>query len=119
MQIIKPSAEIMTAQFGVDVLKKIEMVGRTCYKSTNLITEDSAPRFVGNLIHAGHEAMVEHGSFCFMVSFGQWRGIQASLSNMATHLKQNKEEFLPRLRFTNEGRCLVSGNVRAWREYFL
>ena len=42
------------------VLDTIEKVGRTCYKSENLITEDSAEGFVRRLIQRGHEAMIEH-----------------------------------------------------------
>ena len=44
------------------VLDTIEKVGRTCYKSEHLITEDSAEGFVRRLIQRGHEAMIEHGS---------------------------------------------------------
>ena len=119
MKIIKPYAEIMDAHFGVDVLKKIELVGRTCYKSTDHITKDSAPKFVGNLINAGHEAMVEHGSFCFMISFDQYRSLQELVANLSTHLKVDGEVYKPFLRFTNEEkRTLVSANIRAWREFF-
>ena len=46
--------------------KKIELAGRTCYKSENKITEDSAVGFVNKLVNAGHLAMVEHAVFCFM-----------------------------------------------------
>ena len=38
----------------------LERVGRTCYKSENKITEDSAPKFVRMLRDRGHHAMLEH-----------------------------------------------------------
>ena len=38
----------------------LERVGRTCYKSEDKITEDSAPKFVRMLRKRGHHAMLEH-----------------------------------------------------------
>jgi thymidylate synthase (FAD) len=39
----------------------IETVARTCYKSEDKITEDSAPKFIENvLMKRGHGAMIEH-----------------------------------------------------------
>ena len=62
MKIIKPSFEIIDKEKinGVDTLKNIEKIGRTCYKSENLITETSAIDFVDMLLKRGHEAMIEH-----------------------------------------------------------
>lgn len=40
----------------------IELAGRTCYKSESKITEDSAEKFVRNILKRGHEAAIEHGS---------------------------------------------------------
>ena len=44
------------------IYKQIERVGRVCYKSENNITDESAEKFVRNLIKSGHEAMLEHTS---------------------------------------------------------
>lgn len=66
MKVIKPSVEILTPfncdYNGVDILKHIEKCGRVCYKSEDKITEDSAPKFVANIIKRGHEAVLEHVS---------------------------------------------------------
>ena len=65
MKIIKPSVEFFGAvptEYNAS-LKFIEMAGRTCYKSEDKITEDSAEGFVRKLIQAGHLAMVEHSNF--------------------------------------------------------
>ena len=66
MKIIEPSYEILTpiSEGGIEELKKIEKIGRICYKSEERITEDgeSAKIFVKNLINRGHEAMIEHSS---------------------------------------------------------
>jgi thymidylate synthase (FAD) len=42
------------------VLRRIERYGRTCYKSEDRITEDSARRFVENLIAGGHLSVLDH-----------------------------------------------------------
>lgn len=62
MKIIKPYTQIIGDINGKEILKKIEMVGRTCYKSEDRITDGSAEKFVANLIKHGHEAMLEHES---------------------------------------------------------
>ena len=65
MTIIKPSVEFFGAvptEYNA-ALKFIEMAGRTCYKSEDKITKDSAEGFVRKLIKAGHLAMVEHSNF--------------------------------------------------------
>ena len=45
-----------------DLYKQIELAGRTCYKSEDKITEDSAKAFVDRMIKSGHTAMLEHGT---------------------------------------------------------
>ena len=43
-----------------DLYKQIELAGRTCYKSEDKITEDSAMSFVSRMINSKHLAMLEH-----------------------------------------------------------
>lgn len=50
-----------------DIFKKIELIGRTCYKSESSITSNSASRFVTNLVKNQHLAMLEHADITFMV----------------------------------------------------
>lgn len=63
MRIIKPDVELITPLDGNTILKRIEQCGRVCYKSEDKITEDSAIKFVQNIIKRGHEAVLEHCSF--------------------------------------------------------
>ena len=51
--------EILTPIRG-DELQLIEKAGRTCYKSEDKITDESAKKFVAGLIKRNHEAMLEH-----------------------------------------------------------
>jgi len=62
MRIVKASAEIYGDIDGDEILKKIERIGRVCYKSENSITDDSARSFVANIIKRGHESVLEHAS---------------------------------------------------------
>lgn len=73
MKIIKPSYEIIDTLNGKEILKKIELCGRVCYKSEDKITENSAREFVKQIIKAGHESVLEH--FSFSVRFITDRGI--------------------------------------------
>lgn len=44
------------------VYRQIEIAGRTCYKSEDKITPDSAKKFVERMVKSGHGAMLEHGT---------------------------------------------------------
>lgn len=59
MKIIEPSFEIVPVN-GEEILKNIERAGRTCYKSEDKITADSARKFVAAIIKSGHESVIEH-----------------------------------------------------------
>jgi len=59
MQLIEPSFHILIDSTAEILLQAIECAARTCYKSEDKITEDSAEHFVENIIKRGHEAMIE------------------------------------------------------------
>lgn len=120
MKIVTPSVEIMRTGLESDFMTPeqfIEKVGRTCYKSEDKITEDSAAKFVGNLIKRGHEAMIEHWSLVVR-PFPNW---YITLFSDWVDLIQ-RGALRPYLRFTDmvindERRCIISGNMRAWRDF--
>ena len=63
MKLINSSFEILEQGFGIfDIFKHIELCGRTCYKSTDKITEASSEPFVDRMIDSKHYAMLEHGT---------------------------------------------------------
>ena len=62
MKIIEPSVYLEDKIDGQAILKKIERIGRVCYKSENRITDDSAERFVKSILDRGHESVLEHAS---------------------------------------------------------
>ena len=77
MNIVSAGYEILTpiSEGGIEELKRIERVARTCYKSEDKITEDgeSAKKMVKNLIKSDHCAMIEHSTLS--VKFIVDRGI--------------------------------------------
>ena len=109
--------KIMNAQASVlvenDPIKKIEKCGRVCYKSEDKITEDSAEKFVASIIKRGHEAVLEHASFIFKVSRSVYEDLRGKVNFVENHYPVKLY-----LRFTDSEGYIVSGNVRAWRDFF-
>lgn len=60
MKLIKPGYVILSDINSEKILKDIEYAGRTCYKSEEKITEESAKKFIKMLIKRGHESVLEH-----------------------------------------------------------
>lgn len=71
MNIVYSSYQIIDDLNGNEILKKIERIGRVCYRSENKITEDSSKIFVANLIKNGHESVLEHESFTVMFTLNR------------------------------------------------
>ena len=106
MKIIKPSIQFYGAvptEYNAS-LKFIEMAGRTCYKSEDKITEDSAEGFVKKLINAGHLAMVEHSNFVVRTTFAKnHQNIKNVIGKYLTAKEVN-------------GNLFVGGNLTAWEQ---
>ncbi len=60
MEIIEPSVQIMDGINELDVLTKLELCGRTAYKSDDKITKGSAEKFIRGIIKSGHGSVLEH-----------------------------------------------------------
>lgn len=59
IKMIDPKVELLEEK---DIFKSIELAGRTCYKSGDKITDDSAKGFVERMMQNKHTAMLEHGT---------------------------------------------------------
>jgi thymidylate synthase ThyX len=81
MKLIKPSFEILSIMsddyFDDDPLQLIELAGRTCYKSENKISENSARDFIAKILKRGHESVIEHSAMT--VKFICDRGVSHEL----------------------------------------
>lgn len=100
MRMINPSVHLIEES---DPFKKIEKIGRTCYKSEDRITEDSARQFYKGLVKRRHTAMLEHATFVFQVDYKTYVYL---VGRKYLNYSVNKEE----------NRYLVSGNLRAINE---
>ena len=60
MKITKPSIEIIDMKDYDKMIRKIEKIGRVCYKSEGNITDASAEQFIRNILKRGHESVIEH-----------------------------------------------------------
>ena len=59
MKIVDPWIQVEEYN-PVKIMKNIERACRTCYRSENLINEDSYKKLLKNCINRGHESILEH-----------------------------------------------------------
>ena len=70
MKLIKPSFEIIEQQASLEgIYKMIELAGRTCYKSEDRITEDSAETFVERMMKMKHLSTCEFGTVYLYIDY--------------------------------------------------
>lgn len=82
MRIVEPNFQIILPYPDWEmargtIYQMIEKAGRTCYKSEDKITPESAKKFVRQIVKNGHEAMLEHASLT--VRFTVDRGVSHEL----------------------------------------
>ena len=124
MKIINASHHIETPIYGEELLKSIEKAGRTCYKSEDRITEESAENFIRMLIERGHESVLEHASIT--VRFVCDRGISheivrhriASFSQESTrYCNYSNDRFRNNITFIKP--CFLdegTGGYKLWKQ---
>ena len=115
MQLIKPYIQIIDEP---DIAKRIEIAARTCYKSEDKITDDSAMKMVKALIKRGHDSPLEHSNIIVLT-----RTDKATV-HMRDILTAYECEFgiphyIRNCGSSNEradyNDYVWSGNLRAWR----
>lgn len=112
MNVIKASTIIMDNLDGAEILKKIEMCGRVCYKSEGKIEDDSAEKFIAAIIKRGHESVLEHVSFT--VKFIVDRGVSHEL--VRHRIASFSQEST---RYCNYAKDDFEGNVTFIEPFFL
>lgn len=112
MRLIKPSFEILDQQYGLEgIYKQIEIAGRTCYKSEDKITEDSAKEFVDRMIKSGHGAMLEHGTVYLAIPISEWRCTDDYRDSYISNPYSNVNDSLVDWE-NNEGTVYITTNFR-------
>ncbi|MCM1323724.1 MAG: FAD-dependent thymidylate synthase [Acetobacter sp.] len=105
VKIVSAESEVYSLDKLEDICTHIERCGRTCYKSENLITNETAIPFITGILKSGHESVIEHANVIF------------SMPNSI----QNHQIFeMKDIRGLNisleQGLIIVSGNIRAFRD---
>ena len=103
MKLIESSVSLIDIE---NPFMKIEKVGRTCYKSSSEMTEETAKKFYNSLVSRNHTAMLEHAVFCFEVSESLYIDLRS-----AKYFNRSIEELED-----GRERYLVSANLRAINE---
>lgn len=85
----KPTFTILEQGEDLDGIKKqIELAGRTCYKSLDMITDTSADDFVGRMVASKHGAMLEHGTVYLMMDWDT-----TNIEEKVASIKYQKNKF--------------------------
>lgn len=104
MKVIKARYSILTDIKGKEILKAIERAGRTCYKSEERITDQSAAAFVAKLINSGHHSVLEHQSFS--VLFVIDRGVSHEVvRHRIASFSQESTRFINYTKENKGGQC--------------
>lgn len=129
MLIVTPSVKVLDDIDGMQLLKKIEVAGRTCYKSEECITEESCKKFVRSIIASGHHSVLEHVNISVKVICD--RGVSheivrhriASYSQESTrYCSYNKDKFGSQLCFVQPEFALDEEDLEMLRrieEYYM
>ena len=104
-----------------NILKKIELAGRTCYNSQNLITDESYKKFISNIMSRGHTSVIEHSNIIIKYHetyeiedaefVFEWLLARKGITN--AHVWITFEEDKERETYF----ILMSGNARAWIDF--
>jgi thymidylate synthase (FAD) len=103
MRLTKPSYDIMN--ITQSPLQLLELSGRVCYKSEDLIKEGSAEKFVNKILHDyKHESVIEHSSLTVKLIID--RGVSHELvrHRLASYSQEST-------RYCNYGKSKYSGHV--------
>ena len=108
MRWIDSSVELVNDVNAIEIIKKIEIATRTCYRSEDMITEGSAERLIRNCIKRGHESVIEHGSITFRITCDRAVMAEITRHRLASYSIEStrycaygKEKFGGQLTFIN------------------
>ena len=111
VKLVKEKTEVYPLNKIDDICTHIERCGRTCYKSENKITEETALPFISGILKSGHESVIEHANVIFSMpntahnsrifTMRDIRGLYCSLE---------KDPL------SNQEVIVVSGNMRSFRD---
>lgn len=111
VKIVNAATEVYSLNRIDDICTHIERCGRTCYKSENLITNETAVPFITGILKSGHESVIEHANVIFSMPLNEknraiceMRDIRGLNVSIETDDK------------TGDDVIVVSGNIRSFRD---
>jgi thymidylate synthase (FAD) len=112
MKILHQSCEfvIRTPCDPIKMISLIERAGRTCYKSEDKITKDSAMGFVKNMLKSGHHSVLEHSNIVFRISLDIYNDDELIVM-LGERLAFHQIEIV-------DNHIFINGNLRAWLDTF-
>ena len=114
MKIVKSSVELLPQE--IDILNKIELCGRVCYKSEEHIKIKSEEKFIKMIMKRGHESVLEHGSIIVEVDEDVYESV---ISIEPSYNTNEYDSYNKYLNFTtDDDRYVISGNIRSWRHLY-
>lgn len=124
MKIMNASYQRIRDEEFNNPLKKIERIARICYKSEDNITEDSYKKMTKALLSRKHLAMFEHSSLVFEVNKMIFQAVGVAAAVITTNINNDGHIMnicrihRTRTNVGSEERCIVSGNIRVFYEFF-
>lgn len=116
MKIVQPNAVLLDSK-DKTVYEQIELVGRTCYKSEDKITEGSAAKFCHSMKNNGHFAMLEHAAIHLKMTHEQFAEFEEHLDLYESADKHDyaANTFLHTVLLPNEI-GIITGTLRSFWE---
>jgi thymidylate synthase (FAD) len=114
MELVNPKVEYLPQAEGLEgVFKQIEIAGRTCYKSEDKITEDSARKFVDRMIASKHNAMLEHGTVYLKIPFKHRILVENYIHNQFSKVVYTNDDAY----ITTNYRVIIENNLDSDLDY--
>lgn len=122
MIIIEPKIEVENYD-SVQIMKNIERACRTCYRSEDLITEESYKKLLKNCINRGHESILEHEKITVRMTcdIGVYKDLtrhrHANFSIESTrYCNYSKDKFDNNIKFISPCNIDNPNDWGAWKE---
>lgn len=114
MRVVEPESMRLDTT-GLTPYQIIEMVGRTCYKSTDKIDGNSAVKFVQDLLGRQHTAMLEHAHIYYKMADWLGQNFTEALNIIDEHVCGVKVRVRNYFNISKLDKCVVvSGSFRSF-----
>ena len=99
--VVEPKALILTDKAEIETFySRIELAGRTAYKSHHKTTADSAGKFVAKIVKLGHDSVLEHCSITARITGSRTMSHQLVRHRIGSYVQESQ-------RYCNYGKSLA------------